>query len=197
MSRTARTDGKTDGWTTWKQNTPHRGLILTVVRDQMSQSMTKPTKWPLCPAKTQNGLSIRQIWSVFIVHLKKVSVLSCSKYSDQTGQTPRLMRVWMPRLIWRLDAQADLGLCWAQRSFCWFCHAPAQVIYSQPLWPLCHSSCLTSIIWASSWDYGTYHIGDQRRLRRACASAQSRLSLRCSHTWSMEVDEGSDQKSYI
>ena len=31
--------------------------------------------------------------------------------------------------------------------------------------------------WASPWDYGTYHIGDQRRLRRACASAQSRQSL--------------------
>ena len=39
------------------------------------------------------------------------------------------------------------------------------------------------------------HIGDQRRLRRACASAQSRQSLRCSHTWSMEVDEESDQNS--
>ena len=30
--------------------------------------------------------------------------------------------------------------------------------------------------------YGTYHIGDQRGLRRACTSAQSRQSLRCSHT---------------
>ena len=47
--------------------------------------------------------------------------------------------------------------------------------------------------WASSWDFGTYHIGYQRRLRRACASAHSRQSLRCSHTWSMEVDEGSHQ----
>ena len=28
-------------------------------------------------------------------------------------------------------------------------------------------------IWVSSWGYGTYHIGDQRRLRRACASVQS------------------------
>ena len=44
-------------------------------------------------------------------------------------------------------------------------------------------------IWASSWDYGTYHIGDQRRLRWACASAQSHHSLRCSHTWSVEIDE--------
>ena len=33
--------------------------------------------------------------------------------------------------------------------------------------------------WASSWDYGTYHTGDQRRLRRACASVQSRQS--CTH----------------
>ena len=32
-------------------------------------------------------------------------------------------------------------------------------------------------------------------LRGACASAQSRQSLRCSHTGKMEVDEGSDQKS--
>ena len=48
--------------------------------------------------------------------------------------------------------------------------------------------------WASSWDYGTYHIGDQRRLRQACASAQSRQSLCCLHTWSIEVDEGSDKK---
>ena len=53
------------------------------------------------------------------------------------------------------------------------------------------------IKWASSWDYGTYQIGDQRRPRRACASAQSRQSLRCSHTWSMEADEESDQKSDI
>ena len=44
-----------------------------------------------------------------------------------------------------------------------------------------------------SLDYSTYHIGNQRRLRGACASAQSRQSLRCFHTWSMEVDEGSNQ----
>ena len=36
--------------------------------------------------------------------------------------------------------------------------------------------------WASSWDYGTYHTGDQWRLRRACAFTQSRQSLCCSHT---------------
>ena len=47
---------------------------------------------------------------------------------------------------------------------------------------------------ASSWDFGTYHIGNQRRLKQACASMQFCQSLRFSLTWSMEVDEGSDQK---
>ena len=54
-----------------------------------------------------------------------------------------------------------------------------------------------SQLWASSWDCGTYYTGDQRRLRQACASAQSCQSLRCSHTWSMEIDEEFDQKSDI
>ena len=49
------------------------------------------------------------------------------------------------------------------------------------------------VSWASSWDYGTYHTGDQRRLRQACPSTQSRQSRCCLHTWSMEVDEGSDK----
>ena len=51
------------------------------------------------------------------------------------------------------------------------------------------------INWASSWDYGTYHIGDQRRLRPRA------FVVRTHDTWSMEVsmevDEGSDQKSDI
>ena len=51
--------------------------------------------------------------------------------------------------------------------------------------------------WASSWDYGTYHIGDQGMLSRSCAVSPSRQSLRCSHKLSMEVDEGSDQQSDI
>ena len=47
-----------------------------------------------------------------------------------------------------------------------------------------------------TWDYGTYHIADQRRLRRACASAQSHQCLRSSHTWSMEVDESFEKWVY-
>ena len=55
------------------------------------------------------------------------------------------------------------------------------------------TSIKARLIWASSWDFGTYHIGDHWRLRRACTSAQSRQSLSCSHTYSIEVDEVSDQ----
>ena len=54
------------------------------------------------------------------------------------------------------------------------------------LCPCCQSAENKSwsfIIWASSWDYGTYHIGDQRRLRWACASALSRQSLPFAHMW--------------
>ena len=33
--------------------------------------MAKPTKWPVCQAKTQISLGICPVWSVFNVHMKK------------------------------------------------------------------------------------------------------------------------------
>ena len=36
------------------------------------------------------------------------------------------------------------------------------------------------IIWAASSEFGSYRLCEQRRFRRACASAQSRQNLRCS-----------------
>ena len=64
------------------------------------------------------------------------------KDSDQPGHPPSLIRVFAVHLMGSLgpkisscgqrrllsnwaDAQADLSLRWAQRSFCWFCHAAA------------------------------------------------------------------------
>ena len=51
--------------------------------------------------------------------------------------------------------------------------------------------------WACSWDYGTDHIGDQRRLRRACASAQSRQSMRfrTHEVWKLTKDATKKQTS--
>ena len=43
---------------------------------EMSQCMTKPTKWHVCPAKTQISLGIHPDWSVFAVCMKKVWVHS-------------------------------------------------------------------------------------------------------------------------
>ena len=95
-------------------------------------------------------------------------------------------------------------------SFCWFnlpCNISvvANTTYAYRLcfyvlhlmWYVLWWACLCKLNWASSCDNGTYHVCEQRRLRRACASAQSRLSLRCLHTWCMEADKGFDKKSDI
>ena len=39
---------------------------------------------------------------------------------------------------------------------------------------------LMGIFWAVPSEFGTYRLCEQRRFRRACASAQSRQNLRCS-----------------
>ena len=49
------------------------------------------------------------------------------------------------------------------------------------------SHCLTLVKYTRNDPaHGTYHIGEQRKLRRACASAQSRQNVCCSLTWSMK-----------
>ena len=56
---------------------------------------------------------------------------SLIRVSDQPGHPPSLIRVLAMRSLGSLgpkfaDAQADLSLRWAHRSFCWVCHAVAQ-----------------------------------------------------------------------
>ena len=75
---------------------------------KLSRNMTKPTKWPVCPVKTQISLGIRLVWSVFSAHLmgsKGSNVFSC-----------RQQRLWS---VWA-DAQADLSLRWAHSHFVGF-----------------------------------------------------------------------------
>ena len=77
-----------------------------------SRHMTKPTKWPLRPAKTHINLGIRPDWWE--------SSLSAGWNIWSSGCLfSALRRLWSD---WA-DAQADLSLRWAHRSFCWFCHA--------------------------------------------------------------------------
>ena len=42
----------------------------------MSQSSTKPAKWPVCPVKNQISLGIPLVWSDFTVRMKKPWILS-------------------------------------------------------------------------------------------------------------------------
>ena len=49
-------------------------------------------------------------------------------------------------------------------------------------------------IWAASSEFGTYRLCEQRRLRRACASAQSHQNLRCSLIQAVSQEEPSDRK---
>ena len=52
----------------------------------------------------------------------------------------------------------------------------------------------TDSIWAASSEFGTYRLCEQRRFRRACASAQSRQNLRCSLIQAVSQEESSDRK---
>ena len=51
-----------------------------------------------------------------------------------------------------------------------------------------------SFTWAAPSEFGTYRLCEQRRFRRACASAQSRQNLRCSLIQAVSQEEPSDRK---
>ena len=95
-------------------------------------------------------------WSGFNMKIEprhdKTNKIICapSEDSDQPGHSPSLIRVcavplkqhWVlsyplsaHRRLWSdwADAQTDLSLRWAQRSFCWFCHKVDQNASSSSL----------------------------------------------------------------
>ena len=82
---------------------------------QMSLCMSKPTKWPVHPAKTQISLGIRPVWSEFSLSAwRSIGTLATHREHSEDWS------VWA-------DAQADQSLRWAHKSFCWFCHAQAKM----------------------------------------------------------------------
>ena len=66
-------------------------LIWGIDNLHLSCRMTKPTKWPVCPAKTQTSESLLSAW-------RKLRFLAThwvhSEDSDQTGLMPRLIWVF-------------------------------------------------------------------------------------------------------
>ena len=61
------------------------------------------------------------------------------------------------------------------------------------IWNVCYLTCV-GIKWAESSEFGTYRLCEQRRFRRACASAQSRQNLRCSLIQTASQEEPSNRK---
>ena len=62
------------------------------------------------------------------------------------------------------------------------------------MFPFCLPVVYIAFLWIqligpSVPDFGTYRISEQRRLRRVCAYVQTRQSLRCLYTQSMDADE--------
>ena len=81
--------------------------------------MTKPTKWPMCPAKTPISLGIHPVWSESSLSgWRKLGSLAThwahSEGSVQTG--------WVPRLIWVFAGHTG--------HFVKFCHTVAHIIVS-------------------------------------------------------------------
>ena len=80
------------------------GWSESSLHTKMSRLMTKPTKWPLRPAKTQISLGIRPVWSESSLSAWRTTGSSATHWvhcedSDQTGQ--------MPRLIWVFAVRTD------------------------------------------------------------------------------------------
>ena len=88
--------------------------------------MTKPTKWPVQPVKTDRPGHPPSLIRVFAVRMKKASVLSYPLSSQ-----PRILWVWV-------YAHADLSLCWTHSRFVGF--VMRQLILSVPF-----------LLYGSSW----------------------------------------------
>ena len=136
-------------------------------RRHLSLRMTKPTKWHLRPAKTQISLGIRPVWSEFSLSAwrKLGSLATHWMHNEDSDQTGR-----MPNLIWVIAGRTCHFVGFVMKRLILFC------------------------IWAAPSEFVTYRLCEQRRFRRACASAQSRQNLRCSLIQTVSQEEPSDRK---
>ena len=161
--------------------------------------MTKPTKWSVRPAKTQISLGIRPVWSESSLSAWRNIASFCCPFAPLSA----LRHLWSD---WT-DAQADLSLSWAHVSFYWFCHAVAHLViafffFSIRFCSIQHCDHLVSLCWPtrmSLFEPAHEILVLITKATSECSGepAHPRSLTRaflCSHTWSMEVDEGSDQK---
>ena len=86
--------------------------------------MTKPTKWPVCPAKTQISMGIRLVWSKSSLSAwKNIGPSLPIERTVKTDQTGR-----MPRMIWVFPGCTCHFVGFVLRwLFFWFCCALAHL----------------------------------------------------------------------
>ena len=128
--------------------------------------------WAASWQNQQNGMCaqrrLRSTWaSARLIRFFAVRMKKPRFLSYPLSAQRRLLSDWP-------DAQADLSLRWAHSHFVGF--VTMQIILAAPS------------------EFGTYRICEQRRFRRACASAQSRQNLRCSLIQAVSQEEPSDGK---
>ena len=86
-----------------------RPVFYSKVRAHMSRDMAKPTKWNMCPAKTQISLGIRPVWSESSLSARR----KLGSIATHWAQQRRRWSNWA-------DAQADLSLRWVHTHFVGF-----------------------------------------------------------------------------
>ena len=107
-------------------------LYGRTLRKELTRLTTKPTKWHVRPAKTDQPGHPPSLISVFAVCTKTAWVLSYPLSAQR-----RLWSDWT-------DAQADQSLRWAHRPHCWFCHEVAHMCY------VCHTKTEGSKHWSET-----------------------------------------------
>ena len=120
------------------------GELLGLRADcKMSLCMTKPTKWPVRPAKTQIILGIRPVWSESLLYAlwvaKDPNLLQAdSEDSDQTRPMPRLICIFTG--------------CKGHSVF--FCRAAAQMFLHNSIYLFAYHvlSLINKWCWRADWE---------------------------------------------
>ena len=134
----------------------------------------------------------------FTIEATHMRCIDWKTHKNDTQSMPtgiRILRIWRNRAFcrtctWLTNVQSILYICavWSATTVFYVysvCHTSIYkkdtprrgTTYIEP-----RNLYVTVLEYASRYDSGTYCICEQRRLRRDCACAQSRLSLRFSHT---------------
>ena len=141
----------------------HAKFFFSNSTNQMSRSMTKPTKWCVRPAKTQISLGIRPVWAESLLSTwKKHGTLAThwvhSEDSDQTG--------WMPRLIWAFAGRTHQFVGFVMMRLKLLTSFFSEMYLLQNL----SDNKNFGIKWAKSWENLSLGVCDWLRLKPACSA---------------------------